>query len=223
MLAADAISKRYSPTVTAVDTASLQLSPGDFTALHGPSGCGKSTLLLMLGGLSRPDKGSITVCGTDVYALSANARARHRAAHVGFVFQDANLLPFATALDNVLAAALAKPRNDAAGRARTLLAGLGLGDRLAHKPRELSAGEQQRVALARALFHQPQVLLADEPTGNLDSENAALVLASFRAHADDGGCVLMVTHDLQAREAASNAIEMRAGVLLGAVSGRNES
>ena len=92
--------------------------------------------------------------------------------------------------------------------------GLGLGERLTHKPRELSAGEQQRVALARALFHQPKVLLADEPTGNLDDENAELVLERFRAHADDGGCVLMVTHDATARAATSRALEMRSGMLI---------
>ena len=213
-IVANTLVKRYGETVTAVDNASLHLDAGEFVALHGPSGCGKSTLLLILGGLSRPDVGTVSVCGADFYAFSANARARHRAEHLGFVFQDANLLPFATVMDNVLAATLAKPHASAPERARELLVGLGLGERLSHKPRELSAGEQQRVALARALFHQPKVLLADEPTGNLDDENTELVLESFRAHAADGGCVLMVTHDAVARAATSRALEMRSGVLV---------
>ena len=213
LVEAKTLSKHYGETVTAVDAVTITLSAGDFTALHGPSGCGKSTLLLMLGGLSRPDSGAVSICDQDIYALSPNGRARHRAEHVGFVFQDANLLPFATVLDNVLAATLAKSMDSPEARAREILVGLGLGERLTHKPRELSAGEQQRVALARALFHQPQILLADEPTGNLDSDNAALVLDAFRSHADGGGCVLMVTHDATARSAANNALEMQAGAI----------
>ncbi|MCB1098371.1 MAG: ABC transporter ATP-binding protein [Verrucomicrobiae bacterium] len=205
--------KRYNDRVTAVNAVSLKLEPGEFVALHGPSGCGKSTLLMLLAGLARPDTGSVTISGNDLFSLSANNRAKLRARHIGFIFQDANLLPYSSVLENVLAATLATPRANARERATQLLSDLGLGDRLTHKPRELSAGEQQRVALARALFHEPKVLLADEPTGNLDSDNAALVLASFRTHADRGGCVLMVTHDATARMAASRAIEMKSGVI----------
>ena len=213
MIAANNLTKRYSDRVTAVNAVSLKLEPGEFVALHGPSGCGKSTLLMLLAGLARPDMGSVTIAGCDLFSQSTNNRARIRAEHIVFIFQDANLLPFSSVLENVLAATLARPHTNARNRATELLCDLGLGDRLTHKPRELSAGEQQRVALARALFHEPKILLADEPTGNLDSDNASLVLTSFRIHADRGGCVLMVTNDTTARAAASRAIEMKSGVI----------
>lgn len=212
-ISADSLTKRYSDRVTAVKAVSLQLDPGEFVALHGPSGCGKSTLLMLLAGLARPDAGSVTIAGRDLFRQSTNDRARIRAEHIGFIFQDANLLPFSSVLENVLAATLARPHSRARDRATELLCDLGLGERLTHKPRELSAGEQQRVALARALFHEPKILLADEPTGNLDKDNASLVLTSFRTHAERGGCVLMVTHDATARAAASRAIEMKSGVI----------
>ncbi|MGK0186935.1 MAG: putative ABC transport system ATP-binding protein [Verrucomicrobiales bacterium] len=213
MITADSLTKRYKKAVTAVSEVSLTIDSGEFVALHGPSGCGKSTLLLILGGLARPDAGSVSVLGSDLFQLSANERAQFRAQHIGFVFQDANLLPFATVLDNVLAATLARPHKSADARAREILDELGLGHRLTHKPRELSAGEQQRVALARALFHDPKVLLADEPTGNLDAENAELVFATFQKHAANGGCVIMVTHDVSARAAATRTMAMQSGML----------
>lgn len=214
MIAAETLTKYYDRSVVAVKSASLTVQSHDFVALYGPSGCGKSTLLLMLGGLARPDQGSISVQGSSLFDLSANARAQFRAQHIGFVFQDANLLPFASVLDNVLVATLAQSHKSAETRARKVLGELGLSERLGHKPRELSAGEQQRVALARALFHEPEVLLADEPTGNLDSENAELVFSTFQKHAERGGCVVMVTHDEAARKAANRAVAMDAGVLI---------
>jgi putative ABC transport system ATP-binding protein len=211
ILNATGLQKRYGDKVTAVDEFSLTLMSGEFVALHGPSGCGKSTLLLLLGGLTRPDRGTVQLKGTDFSSLRPDARARHRADHLGFVFQDANLIPYGTVLDNVVIPLLAKSRADAHERAASLLEELGLSDRLTHKPRELSAGEQQRVALARALIHKPALLLADEPTGNLDAENAEVVLETFRKHAAGGGAVLMVTHDEKARQSAGRAIEMRDG------------
>ena len=192
------VSKRYEKggqCVEALEATSLELAAGDFTAVQGPSGCGKTTLLLASGGLLRPDGGSVEVAGADFYALAPEARARHRAQHVGFVFQQFHLIPYLTVIENVMTPATASPVENAADKARELLTRFGLCSRADHLPGELSTGEQQRTALSRALLPGPKLLLADEPTGNLDKDNAARVLDAFRAFADDGGAVLWVTHD----------------------------
>ena len=167
-------------------------------AVRGPSGCGKTTLLLTAGGLLRPDAGKVAVNGQELYALGDEARARIRAANIGFVFQQFHLVPYLSVRDNVLSAALALPLADAGKRAEQLLDELGLAHRSHHVPAELSTGERQRTALARALLHQPRLLLADEPTGNLDADNGRLVLAKLAEHAHAGGAVLLVTHDADA-------------------------
>jgi lipoprotein-releasing system ATP-binding protein len=154
---------------------SLDLRPGESLAIVGPSGSGKSTLLNILGTLDRPTEGAVTLAGVDPFGLGPDALARFRAERVGFVFQDHHLLPQCTAMENTLLARLALGRvgRDDAERARRLLERVGLADRAAHLPAELSGGERQRVALARALMNRPALLLADEPTGNLDAKASA--------------------------------------------------
>jgi len=206
--------KSGSNQVQAVDGVSLSVEAGEFLAIKGPSGCGKSTLLLMVGGLLSPDSGRVLIEGTDPYALSTDQRAHFRSTQIGFVFQQFHLVPYLNVLDNVLVPAIATGLSNARERAHELIANFGLEHRLHHTPAELSTGEKQRVALARALFHQPKVLLADEPTGNLDSENSEIVLQALSQFAKDGGCVLMVTHDDQAVESAERVLGIKAGRLI---------
>jgi ABC-type lipoprotein export system ATPase subunit len=215
MLALENITKTFKGPegeVRAVAGVSLQVNAGEFVAVRGPSGCGKSTLLLAAGGLQHPDGGGVQVNGIDPYALSPEARARFRAQHIGFVFQQFHLIPYLSVWDNVMAAALALPNPDLGPRAKQLLEQFGLGDRLHHVPAALSTGEKQRTALARALLHGPRLLLADEPTGNLDEENGRIVLAWLADHAKGGGAVLLVTHDPKAAAYATRAVQMAAGV-----------
>ena len=206
--------------VRAIDGVSFNAAAGDFVALHGASGCGKSTLLLMAGGLLSPDSGEISIAGENPYALSPDARAAFRAAHVGFVFQQFHLIPFLDVLDNVLICELAGLNGDEkdAGlrdRARALLEKFNLGHRMDHVPSKLSIGEQQRVALARALLREPKLILADEPTGNLDAENSEVILKHLSEFAASGdGAVLMVTHDDRAKDAASRSLEMAEGKIV---------
>jgi len=199
--------------VLAVDGVSLSVDGGEFVAVQGPSGCGKSTMLLIAGGLLTPESGSVQIGGEDPYALTADARSKFRADNIGFVFQQFHLVPYLSVLDNVLAPSIATGSKDAEQRARELLDRFGLSHRLEHTPGELSSGERQRTALARALLNEPKVLLADEPTGNLDTENATEVLKHLREFAASGGAVLLVTHDAQAAAAADRIIHLRDGKL----------
>jgi len=203
--------------VLAVDGLSLSLDAGDFVAVQGPSGCGKSTLLLLAGGLLAPESGSVLIAGEDPYALTADARSKFRAENIGFVFQQFHLVPYLSVLDNVLAPSIATGAAGSDQRARDLIDRFGLSNRLEHTPGELSSGERQRTALARALLNEPMVLLADEPTGNLDAENATEVLKHLREFASAGGAVLLVTHDAQAAAAADRVIHLRDGKLDAAV------
>jgi ABC-type lipoprotein export system ATPase subunit len=186
----------------------LEIAAGEFVAVQGRSGCGKTTLLLTAGGLLRPDTGRVLVAGQDLYSLSEEARARFRAAHIGFVFQQFHLIPYLSALDNVLAADLALKVSDARSRAVSLLSALDLADRARHVPAELSTGERQRTALARALLHRPKLLLADEPTGNLDRASAEVVLNHLAEFARAGGAVLLVTHDPEAAARAHRVVRL---------------
>ena len=202
MLTLTGVSKSYATprgALAILEDVSLTVERGQSVAIMGPSGCGKSTLLYILGALDPPTGGSLTIDGTNPYALSERDQASFRGAHVGFVFQDHLLLPQLSALDNVLAPTLVSPADsDRAAftdRARTLLTGVGLDDRLDHRPAELSGGERQRVAVARALIRQPSLLLCDEPTGNLDSRSAdevANVLVSIQREAKT--MMVVVTH-----------------------------
>ncbi len=211
------VSKTYYSSkgdVTAVDQISLNVEANQFAAVRGPSGCGKSTLLLMAGGLLAPDSGSIQIEGQNPYDLNANARARFRAENIGFVFQQFHLIPYLNVLDNVLAPSLALKEEQTRERAEQLLKKFGLEHRVHHVPAQLSSGERQRTALARALLNEPKLLLADEPTGNLDRENADVVLAHMKDFATAGGAVLLVTHDEHAVEAAEIVHSIDAGRLV---------
>lgn len=207
------VSKTYRDhSVAALRDVSLQLDSGQFVAVCGPSGCGKSTLLLTLGGLLRPDTGRVVVNETDIYGLSPNERAAFRAKWIGFVFQQFHLVPYLNVLENVLAAELGmRGSHPTPDRAATLLEQFGLADRLQHRPGQLSTGERQRVAMARALLNEPCLLLADEPTGNLDEENANRVLDELSKFADRGGAVMLVTHDPRAASRAQQQINLLEG------------
>lgn len=198
--------------VTAVNDLSLQVEPGEFLAVSGPSGCGKSTLLLMAGGLLEPDSGSVLLRGNDLYELETNQRAKFRSGLIGFVFQELHLVPYLSVLNNVKAPSLANgvPAQE---RALSLIEEFGLTGRMNHRPGKLSVGERQRTALARAMLNQPSILLADEPTGNLDAENSATVLNHMRQFVDNGGSVLLVTHDPVAAAAADRIVTIRDGAI----------
>lgn len=215
------VSKTYrheGRTVNALTNVSLTLHPQQFVAVCGPSGCGKSTMLLTLGGLLRPDSGTVTVDDADIYALNPNERARFRADKIGFVFQQFHLVPYLSIIDNVLSAQLGIVKSaDAGQRAEALLERFGLVDRRGHRPSQLSTGERQRTAMARALLNSPQYLLADEPTGNLDQDNAARVLDELANFASSGGTVLLVTHDQKAAERATSRIVLQEGRISEAV------
>lgn len=200
--------------VAAVDKVSFTIQAGEFVTLQGPSGSGKSTLLFMVAALLAPDSGTVEVDGIDPYQLSSAKRSRFRAERIGMVFQDFRLLPYLDVRRNVLAPTLAGGGGTgAASRADVLIAQLGLTPRRHHLPKQLSAGEQQRTALARALLCSPSLLLADEPTGNLDEENSEQVLAQLRTFALAGGAVLAATHDPAVAAAADRRLLLRDGQL----------
>ena len=205
-------------SVTAVNDMSLEIASGEFVALGGSSGCGKSTILLIAGGLLRPDQGELEIMGTRPYEVDSTRRASIRSQYIGFVFQQFHLVPYLDALDNVLAPTLTRSLPDAEDKAMALLENFGLTERRHHVPSALSVGEQQRVALARALLLEPKLLLADEPTGNLDPENADSILDHLVAFAKEGGAVLMVTHDDRAASQASRSIRMEKGSIVESVS-----
>ncbi|MCJ8328873.1 MAG: ABC transporter ATP-binding protein [Lentisphaeria bacterium] len=210
ILTLDGVSKHFQSdgrSISPVSERSLTLSAGQWLGLHGPSGCGKTTTLFIAGGLMRPSAGSVRIADTDIYDLSGDQRARLRAERIGFLFQRFHLSPALTVRDNV---ALAQITGSDQGRERAdeLLERFGLTERAGHKPHQLSVGEQQRVALARALFPRPDILLADEPTGNLDQANAVIVLDAFAQFAEDGGAVMMVSHDAAALERCEDQLSL---------------
>jgi putative ABC transport system ATP-binding protein len=199
--------------VRALGGVSLTVAPGELVVVQGPSGCGKTTLLLSAGGLLRPTRGRVLVDGQDPYALAPGARADFRARHVGFVFQQFHLIPYLSVRDNILAPALAVRGGGENGRVDELIEIFGLRDRAAHRPSALSTGERQRVALARSVLNRPEVLLADEPTGNLDPDNAQVVLDFLRSYARGGGTVLLVTHSATSTETADRVVRLRGGTI----------
>jgi putative ABC transport system ATP-binding protein len=203
--------------VIALENASIQIRRGDFVALMGPSGSGKSTLLHLIAAMDRPTSGQIRVLGEDLRSLSDGEIARWRNAHIGFVFQSFNLIPVLTALENVeLPLKLTKlPKAQRLEHARRALELVGLGDRLGHTPRQLSGGQEQRVAIARAIVTDPDLLLADEPTGNLDANSAreALTLLT-RLNTEFNKTIIMVTHDPHAAKSARTIRYLEKGHLL---------
>lgn len=191
---------------------SLTIERGEAVGLVGPSGSGKSTLLMTLAGLERPDSGRVLVDGADLTRLGENELARFRGRNMGVVFQSFQLIPTMTALENVAVPLELAGRADAFARAAEELAAVGLGARLSHYPAQLSGGEQQRVALARALAPDPLILLADEPTGNLDSETgAAIIDLIFAQQARRGATLALVTHDASLAARCDRAVRLRSG------------
>lgn len=203
-----------SQRILALNGVNLEIKPGEFVCVMGPSGSGKSTLLNLIGGLDRPTKGQIVVEGRDLATLDENALAAYRRRGVGFVFQTFNLIPTMTALQNVaLPMIFARvPASQRKVRARELLTEMGLGDRLDHRPTELSGGEQQRVAIARALANDPEIILTDEPTGNLDSRTGHEVMEVLtRVNREEGRTILVVSHDPDVAAFAGRVLQLLDG------------
>jgi putative ABC transport system ATP-binding protein len=201
--------------LTILDHADLDIAPAESVAILGPSGAGKSTLLSLLAGLDLPSSGQVWVNGRELTSLDEDGRAAVRADHVGFVFQSFHLVPSLTALENVMLPLELAGRRDARRAARATLEDVGLGPRLGHYPRQLSGGERQRVAIARAFVGSPSLLLADEPTGNLDSRTGARVAElMFRLNAERGTTLVLVTHDRALADRCDRQLEMDAGRIL---------
>ena len=213
------VSKTYPPRrggdpVQVLRQLDLQIQDGEFLVLVGPSGCGKSTLLNLLGGLDTPTSGSVSISGEELFALDEDGRAALRARLLGFVFQSFNLLPAMTALENVMLPLELAGESGAAVSAKALLERVGLGCRLTHYPKQLSGGEQQRVAIARAFATRPALLLADEPTGNLDAATgAAIIDLMFELNRERGTTLVLVTHDLELSRRCGRALRLAAGEL----------
>lgn len=195
---------------------SLSVAEGDYVAIVGPSGCGKSTLLNLLGALDRPSRGAVRVRGQDVAQLNDRAATDFRLRSVGFVFQRFHLLPMLTAAENVALpmAEAGVPARERLARAAELLTYVGLGGRTAHRPTQLSGGEQQRVAIARALANRPALVLADEPTGELDARTGAEIIALFEQLNKDGTTLVVVTHDEELAQAARRVVHMKDGAIV---------
>lgn len=201
--------------VTALDDVNISLSSGEMLVVKGPSGCGKSTLLLTAAGMLRPDKGDVLYQGKDnPYTLPPDKRSRLRAELIGFVFQQFHLIPYLTVKENIIIPSLTTSGDDSDTRARELIGKFGLEARIDHVPGQLSTGEKQRTALARALFNRPKVIMADEPTGNLDDDNAYIVLNYLKGYVEEGGSVLLVTHSAMAAEYATRTLNMKDGCLI---------
>jgi putative ABC transport system ATP-binding protein len=199
--------------VYALDGVSLEVPRGSYTAVMGPSGSGKSTLLNLIGCLDTADEGTVTVNGRDVGALRRKERARIRSEEVGFVFQTFNLMPRLTAAENVALPLVFQDvsKSERTERAREVLGRVGLADRTDHRPNELSGGQRQRVAIARALVAEPTILLADEPTGNLDTETGARIMELFAELHAAGNTILMVTHERHIAEHAERIVHLLDG------------
>lgn len=199
--------------VTALRGVSFTVDEGDYVAIVGPSGCGKSTLLNLLGGIDRPTSGSVTVAGSRLDRMQDRQATRFRLLHVGFVFQRFYLMPALTAAENVELPMAEAGQSPARRRARAseLLAYVGLANRASHRPAQLSGGEQQRVAIARALANAPRILLADEPTGELDARTGAEMIELLARVNRDGTTIIVVTHDAELARAARREIHMRDG------------
>jgi len=208
---------RGGQALTVLNDLDFDVEQGDFVALMGPSGSGKSTILNLAGGLDTPDRGRIVVAGTDITALPASALPGWRARHIGFVFQAFNLVPVLTALENVLLPLLLTPlgRKERVQQAEFALEVVGLSDRKSHRPKQLSGGQEQRVAIARAIATDPDLIVADEPTGDLDRDTANSVMELLRRlNMEIGKTVLIVTHDQVAAEKARRQVHLDKGVLV---------
>jgi putative ABC transport system ATP-binding protein len=209
------VSRIYSANaeVRALDGVSLSVAPGEWLAVMGPSGSGKSTLVNLIGCLDRPTSGEVCIHGTNVSRMSAAELNRFRAERIGFIFQQFHLIPYLTALENVMLAQYFHSMTDQ-GEALAALERIGLKDRADHLPSQLSGGEQQRVCIARALINDPMIILADEPTGNLDAHNEEIVLRQLRQLHDQGRTIIMVTHDPAVARLAGRSLELHHGSIV---------
>ncbi|HPD46164.1 MAG TPA: ABC transporter ATP-binding protein [Anaerohalosphaeraceae bacterium] len=217
MLRLENVTKTYrtpGETLNALDDVSLHIRPGEFVVIRGPSGSGKTTLLMTLAGMQRPTCGAVLFDNRDLYRMTAAQRARFRAENIGFVFQMFHLVPYLNVVENVLLPAAAANIPDAASRASELIEKLGLASRRRHNPTQLSAGEKQRAAVARAMLNRPRLILADEPTGNLDPDNARAVLAHLADYHKTGAAVVLVTHGVEAAQYTDRVIHLHAGRIL---------
>ena len=192
-----------SKAINVFDNLNLSLASNKILAVTGESGSGKSTLLLACGGMIQPTKGKVTVNGINLFDLSARERSKTRAQQIGFMFQTLELVPYLNVLQNVLLAPGATTAS-----AKAVLAEVGLTDRIDHKPQSLSHGQRQRAALARAIVHRPALLIADEPTGNLDEKNTQMVFQTLRSFADQGGAVLVATHEKEIQNFADEVLAL---------------
>ena len=204
-------------TVQAVKGVNVTIREGEMIAIMGPSGCGKTTLLNVLSGIDEPTAGEVTIDEKSLFAVSDNERSRMRAEYLGFIFQDFNLLPVLSAVENVELPLLllGKPANEARNTALDALKAVGLGERSGHRPSELSGGQQQRVAIARAIVHNPSVVLCDEPTGNLDSATSASVMELLKSiNKKMGTTFLLVTHDSEVAKQCNRILHMDDGEII---------
>ena len=195
----------------ALKNVDLKIKKAEFVVIRGPSGSGKTTLLMSIGGMLQPSSGTVRINDEDIYLLNNIERSRFRALNIGFVFQMFHLIPYLSVLENITLSTRHIKYDNANKKAYNLIEDLGLSDRINYKPSELSAGECQRVALGRALIHHPKIILADEPTGNLDPENSSMVMKTFRNYHQNGGTVIIVTHGEDADPFADKTIYLKKG------------
>lgn len=197
--------------VKALDGINLNIEKGEFIVVCGPSGSGKTTLLMALAGMQRPTSGTVTIEKNNIYSISQAARAKFRARNIGFVFQMFHLIPYLNIIENIALAGGTVTNKNKKVQADKLIEKFGLTERAHHKPPQLSAGEKQRTAIARALLNKPRIILADEPTGNLDSDNTASVLGYLSQFHQAGGTVILATHATTANNLADRIIYLRSG------------
>lgn len=211
ILKASDISKSYSSDknrIKVVDNYNIDLFSSEFVSLTGPSGCGKTTILMIIGCLLKPDHGTVEIDGLDIYSMNSSRIAEQRSKKIGFIYQDFKLIPYLTIKENILCSSLINDFGNLEDKANDLILRLGLNHRVNHRPEQLSAGEKQRTAIARALLMEPKLIIADEPTGNLDKKNSSLVIEALKHYSDEGACVIMVSHDEDVKKSSDRHIQM---------------
>ena len=211
ILKASDISKSYNSDknrIKVVDNYNIDLFSSEFVSLTGPSGCGKTTILMIIGCLLKPDHGTVEIDGLDIYSMNSSRIAEQRSKKIGFIYQDFKLIPYLTIKENILCSSLINDVGNLEDKANDLILRLGLNHRVNHRPEQLSAGEKQRTAIARALLMEPKLIIADEPTGNLDKKNSSLVIEALKHYSDEGACVIMVSHDEDVKKSSDRHIQM---------------
>ena len=211
ILKASDISKSYSSDknrIKVVDNYNIDLFSSEFVSLTGPSGCGKTTILMIIGCLLKPDHGTVEIDGLDIYSMNSSRIAEQRSKKIGFIYQDFKLIPYLTIKENILCSSLINDVGNLEDKANDLILRLGLNHRVNHRPEQLSAGEKQRTAIARALLMEPKLIIADEPTGNLDKKNSSIVIEALKHYSDEGACVIMVSHDEDVKKSSDRHIQM---------------